>query len=191
MVELLVSIALSVTLAMALAPLWISLTSTGARTTDRTVWLVQQRVAAARLERDLRLAGGGDCLFPTTGALLEASGSQVVLLQRAADGSTPLIVEWEIVRGALMRRWGRCPHARPVAFQHSLYQDHKTMLEDVGVGSSFTYVVRGVDQPAPVAESDLQGVETVVLHLLPGIVAGPSTTGSIANDLTTYARVGR
>ena len=84
---------------------------------------------------------GGGCLFPTSGALLEASASQVVLLQRAADGSGPVIVEWEIVRGALMRRWGSCPVATSGHVPHSLYKDHKTMLEDVGTGSSFTYVV--------------------------------------------------
>ena len=191
LVELLVALALSVSLAMAVAPLWISLMSTGTRETDRTVWLLQQRVAAARFERDLRLAGAERCLFPVAGALLEASGSQVVLLQRATDGSIPLIVEWEITRGSLMRRWGTCPTRRPVAFPHSLYQDNKTMLEQVGARSSFTYVVKGVEQPAPVADTDLASVETVILHLCAGGAVGPMTRGATAIELTTYARVSR
>ncbi|MBN1630514.1 MAG: prepilin-type N-terminal cleavage/methylation domain-containing protein [Thermoleophilia bacterium] len=191
LVELLVALALSVCLALALAPFWISLMTAGTRETDRTVWLIQQRVAAARLERDLRLAGAEGCLFPAAGALLEASGSQVVFLQRAADGSAPLIVEWEIARGSLMRRWGSCPVHRPVVLQHSLYEDNKTMLEDVGAGSSFTYVVAGAEQPAPVGESDLGSVETVVLNLRAGGAVGPVAGGAGAIELTTPARVSR
>ena len=191
LVELLVALALSVSLAMAVAPLWISLMSTGTRETDRTVWLLQQRVAAARFERDLRLAGAEGSLFPVAGALLEASGSQVVLLERAADGSAPVIVEWEITRGSLMRRWGTCPTRRPVAFQHSLYEDNKTMLEQVGTRSSFTYVVEGVERPAPISETDLASVETVILRLYAGGAVGPVTDGATAIELTTYARVSR
>jgi len=191
LVELLVALALSVSLAMAVAPLWISLMSTGTRETDRTIWLLQERVAAARFERDLRLAGAEGCLFPVAGALLEASGSQVVLLERAADCSAPVIVEWEITRGSLMRRWGACPTRRPVTFQHSLYEDNKTMLEQVGAGSLFTYIVEGVERPAPIAETDLASVETVVLHLYAGGAVGPLTSGATAIELTTYARVSR
>ena len=191
MVELLVALALSVSLAMAVAPLWISLMSTGTRETDRTIWLLQERVAAARFERDLRLAGAEGCLFPVAGALLEASGSQVVLLERAADCSAPVIVEWEITRGSLMRRWGACPTRRPVTFQHSLYEDNKTMLEQVGAGSLFTYIVEGVERPAPIAETDLASVEKVVLHLYAGGAVGPVTGGVTAIELTTHARVSR
>jgi prepilin-type N-terminal cleavage/methylation domain-containing protein len=107
LVELLVGLALSVSLALAVAPLWLSLEGTGTRAADRTVWVVQERVAVTRLERDLRLAGAEECAFSIAGPVLEASGSQVVFLARSCAESAEsevTIVEWEIARGSLMRR---------------------------------------------------------------------------------------
>jgi prepilin-type N-terminal cleavage/methylation domain-containing protein len=186
LVELLVGLALSVSLAMAVAPLWLSLESVGARAADRTIWLLQERVTTARFERDLRLAGAEGCRFATAGALLEATVSQVVFLQHSADGSEPTMVEWEIAKGSLMRRRGACPALRPSVYAHSGYADNKTMLEAVGAGSRFGYVVNGVVVDAPVVQADLAAVGAVVLHLK---FSGVGQAGS--EEMTATARVAR
>jgi prepilin-type N-terminal cleavage/methylation domain-containing protein len=186
LVELLVGLALAALLAAATMPLWVSLQKSGVREADRTIHLLQQRVAVARLEGDLRLASGQGCRFVTTGPILDASGSQVVFLRPAPDESGPIIVEWEIVRGSLMRRWTDCPADRPATYRHSLYADNKTMLEEVGDATVFGYVVNGALRDGPIAPSDLASIEAVVLEQDPG-----GDTASAPIRMTATARVGR
>lgn len=191
LLELVIGLALAVSLAIAAAPLWHGLETAGTRAADGAVWILQQRVAMGRLERDLRLAGADGCTFPVSGPVLQASEDQVVFLVPSVSRDEPLIVEWEIIGGSLMRRWGVCPPRRLNVFPHSLYLDNKTMLQDIGRASSFTYLVRGTDGGAPVAESDVASIDTVVVHL----VNSGSETGGLGSvgsgELTTRARVGR
>jgi prepilin-type N-terminal cleavage/methylation domain-containing protein len=186
LIELLVGLAIVVSLAAALAPVWLSLERAGANEGDRAISFVQGRVAVARLERDLRLAGAAGCPFPTTCAILEALPSQVVLLERGAEGTAPSIIEWEIAKGSLMRRVGRCPASRPVAFAHSLYSDNKTMLEHLDASSELAYVVNGVRVPGPVAAGDLALVDFVVLAVATKPAPAPGQV-----PISTTARVGR
>jgi len=186
LVELLVGLALAAAVAVAVAPLWASLERAGADETDRTVQSLQGRVAIARLERDLRLASAAGCLFALSGPVLEASGNQVVFLQRTGDDGATTLVEWEIVNGALMRRWGPCPATRPLAYGHSLYVDHKTMLDDVAAGSAFAYVVGGAPATVPVRGQDLDRIDAVVLDARVVLEeAGPAV------KVSTAARVAR
>jgi Tfp pilus assembly protein PilW len=186
LVELIVGLALAMCVAVAAAPSWLALESTGASEADRTVCLLQGRVAVARLERELRLASAAGCPFAVTGPVLEASVSQLVFLERSPGSSVPLVVEWEIAGRSLMRRWGPCPAARPLAFAHSLYRDNKTMLEGVRSGSVFEYVVRGSVGAGPVCASDLASIEAVVVRLEAG---GAGARGPVETAAT--ARVGR
>jgi hypothetical protein len=185
-IELILGLALTVCLAVAVAPLWLSLQGTGVREGDQTVRLLQARVAAARFERDLRLASAAGCPFSLSAPILEASPSQVVFLERPTAGAPLILVEWEIVNGALMRRRGACPAARPAVFTHSLFVDHKTMLEGVKPGSVLAYLAGevGVDPSRGVV--DLAPVDGVVLEL--------QTSAERANSavhVTARGRVGR
>jgi type II secretory pathway pseudopilin PulG len=185
-IELILGLALTVCLAVAVAPLWLSLQGTGVREGDRTVRLLQARVAVARFERDLRLASAAGCPFSLTAPILEASSSQVVFLEQPALGVTPILVEWEIVNGSLMRRRGACPVGRPVVFSHSLFVDHKTMLEGVRPGSVLGYLEGNVGVDLSGSVVDLAPVDGVVLELM------TSTEGANASVLIrAQARVGR
>jgi prepilin-type N-terminal cleavage/methylation domain-containing protein len=186
LIELLVGLALTVCIAVAVAPLWLSLERAGATEADRTVQSLQGRVAVARFERDLRLASASGCPFALESPVLEASDSQVVLLDRSAEGDVPIIVEWEIVSGALMRRWGFCPSSKPVVYRHSLYRDHKTMLEGVTKASAFSYVLNGESVTTRLEEEDLGSIEAVVLE---GWALAQGGGASI--EVSTTARVAR
>lgn len=185
-IELILGHALTVCLAMAVAPLWLSLQRTGVREGDQTVRLLQGRVAVVRLERDLRLASAAGCIFPLSGPILEASRSQVVFLMRPAPGDPPVLVEWEIVGGTLMRRRGACPVTRPPVFSHSLFVDHKTMLEGVKPGSAFDYLAGGVPVDPSAGGVDLTSVDGVVLKL-----QTTAEGASAAVHVTARSRVGR
>lgn len=185
-IELLVGLALALCLAAVAAPLWLSVQSAGAREGDRTVKWLQGRVAAARFERDLRLASGAGCLFSLGAPVLEAAADQVVFLERAATGSEPMLVEWELTGGALMRRWGDCPAVRPPSYRHSLFRDHKTMLEGLQGGATLSYVVNGAATAGPVSQRDLTSIEAVVLEMKVDVEGG---RGSVR--VATTARVGR
>lgn len=168
LVELLVGLAMVLFIAAAVGPLWVTLEGAGASEADRTVQSLQGRVAVARFERDLRLASAAGCPFAVATPILEASTSQIVFLTRTTEESpgedgAPLLVEWEIAAGVLMRRWGSCPASRPLEYRHSLYLDHKTMLEDVGAGSSFAYVVDGEMTAGPISGEDLGAIGAVIL----------------------------
>jgi hypothetical protein len=186
--ELILGTALALLLVTSIAPLWISLENSGVRGADRVIKVMQGRVAVARLERDLRLATGGGCLFSTSGALLDATSDQVVFLSRSvdSDAETPMLVEWEISSGRLMRRWGGCPSSRPLVFAHSLYVDHKTMLEGVASASEFCYVIGGQVRRGVVPKGDLALVEAVMLH-----VGVRDDSAILQSGPSTIAPVGR
>ncbi len=185
-IELLVGVSLAACLALALAPVWSSWERTGDGEVERTIWFAQSRVAVARFERDVRLANAAECPFVAATAILEASPSQIVLVARGEKGERARLVEWEIAKGSLMRRWGMCPQQRPVAFTHSYYVDSKTMLANVLAGSELTYYAgsRRLDQP--LSRDDLDSVSAVVLELT-GHIAGVS--GEV--EVCSNARVGR
>jgi hypothetical protein len=182
----LLGVALALCLALGLAPVWVSFQALGVQEGDATVWVCQGKVAAARLEKDARLAGFRTCPFAASGAVLQATSTQVVLLVGGSTGSAPILVEWEIANGALMRRWGPCPAVRPATFSHSLYIDNKTMLEEVdGAASTFSYSVAG-RQAGVVNVSDLAFVDEVTIELA-RCKDGPAATASVGIG----ARVGR
>jgi prepilin-type N-terminal cleavage/methylation domain-containing protein len=165
LIELILGLSLAVILALAVAPLWISVQGGSAREGDQTVRFLQGRVAVSRFERDLRLASAADCPFSLTAPIVEATASRVVFVTRPSYGVSPILVEWEIIGGSLMRRWGPCPSTRTVARAGSAYRDNKTMLEGVQSGSSFSYVVDGTSQVAPGSDAELAAVESVALDL--------------------------
>lgn len=187
LIELLIALALGLCLALAVAPLWTSFQALGARETDQTIWALQGRVAAARLERDLRAATAEGCPFPVGGPVLQATTSQVVLLVRKAESPVPILVEWELVGNSLMRRWGPCPPERPLTYPHLLYTDSKTMLEGVrSATSAFGYGAAGVALGAPVTEPDLLWVDEITL-----LVTGGTTAPGTGESVRAGARVGR
>ncbi len=184
--EILLGIALALVLALGLAPVWLSFETLAAREGDATVWASQGRVAVARLEKDARLTGFDECSFAAAGAVLQASPSQVVLLVRNPDSSAPLLVEWEIVNGALMRRWGPCPSVKPAVFPHSLYVDSKTMLDEVDASkSAFGYSLAG----RVVGRVDAEGLQSVD-ELSIDVVRQNDGPG-VAAAFGTVAQVGR
>lgn len=192
LVELLIGLTLALSLSVVTAPVWLSLERSGTRATDDTIWVLQARVAASRFERDMRLATASESPFAVSGAVLEASDSQVVFLgQQASGGSRPIVVEWEIVKGSLMRRWGPCPLYRPATYAHSVFTDNKTMLEGLSSGSSFTYVVDGTAVAGTVAPDRLARVEAVLLHVSAVDKQGDASTDVERDAFITRAAVGR
>ena len=113
--------------------------------------------------------------------MLQATASQVVLLVSAPGSAAPILVEWELVNGSLMRRWGGCPAIRPSTFAHSLYPDSKTMLENVDTAhSGFSYWVAGRTAGA-VPAADLPLVDRVSLRAVErGTEAGGTTSVAAA-----------
>jgi type II secretory pathway component PulJ len=187
LIELLLGLSLALCLALGVAPIWISFQSLGAREGDETIWTLQARLAGARFERDLRLAGLRYCPFATAATVLQATTSQVVLVVTASDSTAPIVVEWELVGGSLMRRWGPCPAACPSTFSHSIYSDSKTMVEDVDTARSiFSFQVAGRAATAPVAAGDLPLVDVIAIAVAP--LRDQATAGGI---VTAHGRVGR
>jgi hypothetical protein len=184
--ELILGITLALLVIMALAPLWLSLQRSGTWEADRVIKVMQARVAIARLERDLRLATAGGCLFSTSEAVLEATPTQVVFLCRGTDDGDLLIVEWEVSEGRLMRRWGWCPPSRPTTYTNPLYIDHKTMFEEVAEGSGFCYSVCGRPRLGPISKEELSLIDAVTMRLS---VLGDA--GAWSSGLSTTAPVGR
>ncbi len=166
LIEVLLGLSLALCLALGVAPLWVSSQSLGVREGDETIWVLQARVAIARFERDLRLAGPQNCPFATGTAVLQATPSQVILLVATSGSTVPLLVEWELVNGSLMRRWGVCPATHPSTFGHALYADNKTMLENVDTTRSiFKYLVASCAAAAPLSGTDLPLVDAVTVEL--------------------------
>ncbi len=188
LLELLLALAFTLCLAVAVAPVWASVQSRSIRDGDGAISLLQGRVAASRMERDLRLATAMSSAFAVDGPILQGSASQVVFLTGGSPGEPPAIVEWEIAGGALMRRKGACPAVGPVTFPHSLYPDNKTMLEGISAGASFSYDVDGHDVGAPVPPEDLSLVDRVVLKAQHSVPWDPKGVTSL---LSVSASVGR
>jgi len=187
LVELLVGLALVLALMAAAAPLFVALGRQSVREGDDTIKWVQGRVAVARLERDLRLASAAGCPFATCGPILEASPLQIVFLQASPSGETPLLIEWEITStGALMRRWGTCPTLWPSIFPHTLYRDHKTMLEGLRPTSRLRYVLIGGGVASSVARAELTQIDRVVLD-----ASTSSAEAAGSAPVFAVARVGR
>ena len=187
-IELLLALALTLCLAVAVAPVWASVQGRSVRDGDGAISLLQGRVAASRMERDLRLATARSCVFAVDGPILQGSASQVVFLTAGSAGEPPAIVEWEITGGALMRRKGACPAAPPTTFPHSLYSDNKTMLEGVSAGACFSYDVDGLDVGAPVPLEDLPLIDRVMLKAEHSVPWDPKGVKSL---LSVRASVGR
>jgi hypothetical protein len=181
-----IGISLAACVAIALAPIWLSWEKAGDGEADQTIWFVQSRAAAARFERDLREASPVRCPFAGEAAVLEATPTQIVLLEADGDASAPLLVEWEIVKGAMMRRWTRCPAQRPVAFAHSMYVDSKTMLENVRTGGGFAYYSGARRLVPPLDAVALRSLTRVVLQATGAI---PGVPGHV--DMRCVGRVGR
>ena len=186
LLELLLGLTLALCLALAVAPLLTSLQKSGVEEADRTVQTLQARVAFGRFEQDMRLAGAAGSLFPTSGAVLEASQSRVVLLVCREPDSDPILVEWELTEDSLIRRWGLCPATRPEAFGTSMFVDHKTMLEGVRTGSRLVFLVGEGELEPPLKKAELARVDRIALQLRTGL---PGRRGSAR--LTTMAKVGR
>jgi hypothetical protein len=184
-IELMVGISIAACLALAIAPVWNSWEKKGDGEADQSIWFIQSRVAMTRFERDLRQGGAAHCPFVTGGAVLEATGSQVVVLEHGEGDAAPLVIEWEIVRGSLMRRWRPCPEIKPASWSHSAYVDSKTMLEGVGAASGLAYYAGSERLSAPVDEAHLALVTTVRLQLAGG---APGAPGDI--DVSATGRVG-
>jgi hypothetical protein len=186
LLELLIGLTLALCLALAVAPLLTSLQKSGVEEADRTVQTLQARVAFGRFEQDMRLAGAAGSLFPTSGAVLEAGESRVVLLVRREPDSVPILVEWELTEHSLMRRWGPCPPTRPKVFGTSMFIDNKTMLEGVQGGSRLVFLVGEEEADSPLKKAALVRVDRIALELR---TSPPGQRGSIR--LSTMARVGR
>ena len=186
LVELLVGITLASLIAAGVGPLVVSIQRYGVCEGDRTVSVIQGRVAGARLEKDLRTATAEDCPFPVSGPILEAGSRQIVFLSVGSDGETLLIVEWELVGSTLMRRWGRCPSQKPALFPHTLYLDNKTMLQGVASGGEFSYGLEGGGSTTEVPERDLSRVAAVTLDC-----DGVDADGGWSTLLAVRARVAR
>ncbi|OFV81840.1 MAG: hypothetical protein A2W26_10370 [Acidobacteria bacterium RBG_16_64_8] len=185
-IELLLGLTLAVVLASAIMPLSLSLTGLGTRESDRTIAVIQGRVAAARLERDFRLATAGGSPFAVDSAILEATPWQVVFLGHANDDTVLDLMEWEFTEGRLMRRWGECPAELPRVFAHSLFVDNKTVLEGLRPGEGLSYVVDGIWREGPILQQELGGIGAVVVES-----AGQDDAGVWSGSMRTVARVGR
>lgn len=184
--EVLVGITLTLLLALGVAPLVLAMQTSGLREGDRSVAVLQGRVAVARLERDLRMATADGCPFQTGGSILHAGDRQVVFLSSCSTAETLVVVEWELVGTTLMRRWGTCPAESPGAFPHSMYVDNKTMLAGVGPESMFTYVLDGGWTTEEVAGRDLCRIGVVGLSC-----KGVDEDAEWSTLIEMKARVGR
>ncbi len=159
--------ALSLTLMLGVAPLWISLQSAAAAAQDTSVAFGAWRVASARLERDLRGATieGATDLGPNP--LLQAGTSEVVFVTRDPRSGALEIVEWEVSGSSLMRRRRPWPGQLPTTLSHLAFSDHKTMLEGVSSGS-FTLIseystVAGSIYPQKAPAVDLVRFEATII----------------------------
>jgi hypothetical protein len=187
LLELLVGMALTLVLAGALAPAWLGLQAAEVAAGDRAVVLVQSRVVVARLERDLRLAGGGGGLAGA-GGLVEADATHLVLLTAGLDGTGSELVEWEVVGTVLMRRRAPAVVAPRLPVSHGMFTDNKTMLEGVASRALFTYWSGGRALVVPLTASDLQQVEVVCAQS--SLAAAGGRAGNSLH-FTVEAEVGR
>jgi len=180
LIELLVGLALSLMLALAIAPLWMAAQKVTVEGGDRVLVTFQERTMVARLERDLRLAsalgGGGLECAP----VVQANARHLVLVTRSAASATPEIVEWELVGGSLMRRRGLWAGMPGGVVSHSLFSDHKTMLEGLAAGGSFTYL-SGARALADDATADRDAISDVVIQGAVIVGARPDLPGALVS----------
>lgn len=186
LMEVLVGIVVTLILLLTLAPVWTGLEKRSVSNNDRMIGLLQSRVAAARLDRDLRLASGTGCGGILGSPLLKREWYELVLVTREAEGATPEIVEWEFAQGALMRRRGPWPGYLPGSITHSLYTDHKTMLEGVADGA-FSYYAAGLELESCGVQAELDPTDKVLVR--GRLVCGQND--SITLNFAWQAAVGR
>lgn len=178
LIELLVGLALSLMLALAIAPLWTTAEKVTVEGGDRVLATFQARTMVARLERDLRLAsalgsGGLECA-----PVVEADKHHLVVVTRSGSDATPEIVEWELVGGSLMRRRGPWVGVPAGAVSHSLFNDHKTMLEGLAAGASFAYL-SGSRTLADDATSERDAISDVIVQGAVTVGGRPDVSGAL------------
>ena len=187
--EMLVGLAIGVAVILAFTPVWLGLERREATWNDRLITLLQSRVAAARLERDLRLASTIDCSGLVGGPLLQCAPAAVVIATREDASAGPEIVKWEFVNGALMRRRLTWPGFVPEPLKNSTFLDNKTMLEGLA-NAHFHCFVGAAEVPMPLAD-DVRGLVDLV-ELEGYFAATQPRAGSDAGlEFTWRARVGR
>jgi prepilin-type N-terminal cleavage/methylation domain-containing protein len=168
LIEVLVALALSLMIAMSVSTVWISTQRSQVAAADRVAARLSTRVVAARFEKDLRHATIENCGTGVTSALLRADPLEVVILS-VAGGQEPELVEWEVAGGNLMRRHGPWTGSVPARAQHQAYTSSKTMLEGVGAGTAFAYLVTGLRVPQ-VTDGDLGLVTRIYMSgLIPDV----------------------
>jgi len=181
LMEALVGLVVAVLLVVALSGVWVGLERRGAAWNDRMVLLMQSRVAAARLERDLRLATAEGCAGVENGLIVAARPTEIIFVSRcAADGGLEL-VEWELIGGSLMRRRLPWPGELPVPLGHAAFSDHKTMLDGVVAAPGFRYFSGAHELPTLVPSEFRALIDTVEVRT--------RLTGDI--DAVWHAEVGR
>jgi prepilin-type N-terminal cleavage/methylation domain-containing protein len=163
LIELLVGLVLSLMLALAIAPLWTTASKVTVEGADRVVATFQARTAVARLERDLRLASALGGVGLECAPVVEADEHHLVVVTRSAANATPELVEWELVGGSLMRRRGPWAGIPAGGVSHSLFNDHKTMLEGLAAGGSFAYF-SGVQALADDATPERDAITDLVIQ---------------------------
>ena len=188
LLDLLMGMTLTLVLAAAVAPVWLSLQAQAVASGDHVVSLLQSRVAVARWERDVRLATAEGPGHSGCSPLLEADGAHVVMLTGSGKDGARELVEWEIVDGSMMRRRVEWPGLPPAHVTHSLFTDHKTMLEGLQGIAGFTYFAGGRKLSETLGETDLAAVDTICLEIEVR-AQGPRRGGAV--PVTASAEVGR
>jgi hypothetical protein len=183
--ELLVGTSLALMLILAVAPLATAMQAGGTREADRTIAVMQGRVAVARLERDLRMATAGNSNFAVEGPILEASSKQVVFLGVTGGSSGLCLIEWEVVGSTLMRRWTPCPATKPMSYSHALYVDNKSMLEGLAGDTRFVYLANGVMKSGNLRSCELASVQGLTLR-----GSGQDASGQWSSEICCEALVG-
>jgi type II secretory pathway component PulJ len=161
LVEVLLALALSLLICLALSSVCLSLQRNQVAASDRLAGYLVGRVAASRLERDVRHATLQRCGNASTASLLRAEPLEIVLLS-ASRGAGAELIEWELAGRSLMRRHGPWTGVVPAPGRHDLYTSNKTILEGVSQGS-FSYRVGGSCRIA-VAPSELALIRAVMLR---------------------------
>lgn len=188
LMEMLVGLAMGVAVILAFTPVWLGLERREAAWNDRLITLLQSRVAAARLERDLRLASTLDCSGLVGGPLLQCTPGAVVVVTREGASAGPEIVKWEFVDGVLMRRRLAWPGFVPDPLKNGVFLDNKTMLEGLAE-AHFHCFVGAAEVPMPLAADvrDLVDLVEVEGHF----AAVQPHGGGTGTTFSWRARVGR
>lgn len=162
LIEVLVALCVSLVLLLGVAPLWVALLQGGVGAQGLLVDTQRWRVAAARLERDVRMASADAPRALGCGPLLEATSDRVVLITRSVQAEGLEIVAWEVAGGSLMRRRASLP-AAGVPSVPAAFQDNKTMMEGLESGL-FTYRAGPGSFDGAVPAADLGRVDAVEIE---------------------------